>query len=50
MQSPVFNQNCEGIGALGGIIGNTIINGVPFAGNAKLLKIVWANGDYTSNN
>jgi hypothetical protein len=50
MQSPVYNSNCECIGALGGFAGNNIINGVLFSENAQLIKIIWKNGAYIPDN
>jgi len=41
MGSDVFNESCENIGFLGGIAGNTMINGVPFGQEAVLQRIVW---------
>ncbi len=40
MQAPVIGFNCDTLGALGGIAGNTEINGEDFA-NAQFIKTVW---------
>ncbi|HMG14503.1 MAG TPA: hypothetical protein VK590_03585 [Saprospiraceae bacterium] len=37
----VINSNCDKIGQLKGIAGNTIINGEDFFKNAKLTKVIW---------
>jgi hypothetical protein len=39
--SPVFNASCETLGALGGFIGNTKINGIEFGANATFVRTVW---------
>jgi hypothetical protein len=44
MQAPVYNKDCVCIGALGGIAGNNIINGVLFSSNSKLIKEIWKAG------
>jgi hypothetical protein len=49
MQEGVFNEDCECIGALGGIIGNATINGVTFFENAKLLKVIWSDGSFKTD-
>jgi hypothetical protein len=41
-QSPVLDYNCNVLGALGGISGNTKINGEEFS-NAKFRRTVWHN-------
>jgi hypothetical protein len=41
MASSVINQNCESLGNLGGIAGNTKINGVEFSENAVFQKFIW---------
>ena len=40
MHAPVFDQNCNEIGLLGGFLGNTLINEVDF-GEAVFQKDVW---------
>lgn len=40
MQSIVYDEDCEIIGALGGIVGNSVINGEKFS-NAEHQRIVW---------
>ncbi len=40
MQAPVIDFNCDTLGALGGIAGNTEINGEDFT-NAVFVKTVW---------
>lgn len=40
MQSPVLDADCNYLGSLGGIAGNTIINGEDFS-NAKFIKLIW---------
>ncbi len=42
MSSEVIDENCKTIGYLGGVTGNTEINGEEF-GNAVFVKTVWAN-------
>lgn len=42
MQSPVYNNSCGSMGALGGISGNIMINGADFA-SATYVKTVWQN-------
>jgi hypothetical protein len=42
MTSEVLNDKCETIGFLGGISGNTKINGEDFS-NAKFQKTLWSN-------
>jgi hypothetical protein len=37
----VFDNQCISLGLLGGIIGNTKINGVEFASNATVVKVIW---------
>jgi len=41
--SPVYNEHCDELGALGGISGNTQINGVEFGDQATLVAILWSN-------
>ena len=36
----VFDNDCNGIGELGGITGNTIINGEEFS-NAEFIRLIW---------
>jgi hypothetical protein len=50
MQAPVYNENCECIGSLGGFAGNNIINGVLFSDNAKFIKNIWKDGAYIPDN
>lgn len=40
--SEVFDDNCNSLGYLGGITGNTIINGEDFS-NANFEQIIWQN-------
>lgn len=40
MSAGVFDNNCEEIGELGGITGNTIINGEEFS-NAQFIRLIW---------
>ncbi len=42
MTSEVANNKCETLGHLGGITGNTKINGEDFA-KAKFVKTIWSN-------
>ncbi len=42
MTSEVTDTECKNLGYLGGIIGNTKINGEEFS-NAKFKKTVWSN-------
>ena len=42
MTSEVTDSDCNSIGHLGGITGNTKINGEEFS-NAKLKKTIWSN-------
>jgi len=39
--APVYNQSCEELGALGGITGNTKIQGVEFFSEAVFEKTIW---------
>jgi hypothetical protein len=39
-QAEVLDSNCKTIGYLGGIIGNTMINGEEFS-NATLIRSIW---------
>ena len=41
MTSEVFDENCNSLGFLGGIAGNTKINGEDFK-NAKLKRTIWS--------
>jgi hypothetical protein len=41
MTSEVLDENCNSLGFLGGIAGNTKINGEDF-NNAKLKRTVWS--------
>ena len=50
MQAPVYNDDCECLGALGGFAGNNIINGMSFSENAKLIKIIWKDGAFIPDN
>jgi hypothetical protein len=43
MQAPVYDSNCNLIGALGGIIGNILINNVRFDKNAIFRRTIWKN-------
>ncbi len=43
MQAPVYSENCELLGNLGGIAGNLIINGERFGQNAILIKTIWTD-------
>ena len=43
MQANVYDSNCNMIGALGGIIGNILINNVRFDQNAVFQKTIWKN-------
>jgi len=40
MTSEVADSDCNSLGLLGGIAGNTIINGEEFS-NAKFIKTTW---------
>ena len=42
MQANVIDENCTLLGALGGILGNTLINGEDFT-TATFIKTVWRN-------
>ena len=42
MTSAVLDANCNALGHLGGITGNTSINGEDF-GNAELQETIWTN-------
>ena len=39
----VYSKNCLSLGFLGGISGNTYIDGVNFYNNAKYIKRLWEN-------
>ena len=41
--SCVFDLNCKELGCLGGIAGNSKINGIDFNSNAKFVGTVWSN-------
>jgi hypothetical protein len=43
MMSDVYNSDCELLGGLGGIAGNSIINGVRFDQKATFIKTIWTN-------
>ena len=43
MQSAVYDANCNSLGALGGIAGETSINGVDFPSNSEYIRTVWEN-------
>jgi hypothetical protein len=43
LQAPVYDSNCNQIGALGGFIGNILINNIPFHLYAKFQKTIWRN-------
>jgi hypothetical protein len=43
MQAPVYDSNCQMIGALGGFAGNILINNVRFDQNAVFQKTIWNN-------
>jgi len=40
LSAGVFDSDCNGLGELGGIIGNTIINGEEFS-NATFIRLIW---------
>lgn len=40
--SNVYDENCNVIGTLGGLTGNTMVNGQDFS-NAKYLEKIWEN-------
>jgi len=40
MTAPLYDENCHKLGDLGGIVGNTQINGTNFS-TATLQKVVW---------
>ena len=42
MMAPVVDERCKSLGALGGFVGNTKINGEDFSG-AKRIREVWRN-------
>ena len=42
MASDVYDSDCNSLGFLGGIAGNTKINGEDFS-NAKYIKTIWRN-------
>jgi hypothetical protein len=39
----VLDRNCNSLGYLGGIIGNTKIKGVDFGANAQYIRTLWHN-------
>ena len=41
MQTEILDDHCETLGFLGGIMGNTEINGVSFFENAQFIETVW---------
>jgi hypothetical protein len=41
MAATVYSENCENLGLLGGLAGNTKINGVEFGQVAVKIKTVW---------
>ena len=41
MQTLVINEECQQLGTLGGITGNTQINGVDFYANAQYIEGIW---------
>lgn len=41
MATMVYSENCESLGTLGGLTGNTKINGVEFGQVAVKIKTVW---------
>ena len=41
MAAVVYSENCEQLGILGGIAGNTKINGVEFGQVAVKIKTIW---------
>lgn len=43
MQAPVYDEDCNLLGNLGGIVGNLIINGERFDQKAKYIKTIWTN-------
>jgi hypothetical protein len=43
MQAKVTDANCHVLGYLGGIAGETKINGVEFSTNSYYLRTVWSN-------
>jgi hypothetical protein len=43
LQAKVMDQNCHVLGYLGGIAGNTRINGVEFSSNSYYLRTVWSH-------
>lgn len=42
-QYDVMNSSCEIIGSLGGIQGNSEINGLDFYDNAEFIEVIWEN-------
>jgi hypothetical protein len=43
MGASVYSQDCNSLGFLGGISGNTLIQGVKFYDEAKFVKRLWQN-------
>lgn len=43
MQAPVYSEDCELLGNLGGFVGNLMINGIRFDQNATYIKTIWHN-------
>ncbi len=43
MQSIVLDEQCNSLGTLGGITGNTQINGVDFSSSSQYIETVWTN-------
>ena len=42
-QYAIIDINCDTLGNLEGIVGNSIINGEDFYNNARKLRIIWKN-------
>lgn len=40
MAAAVYNKDCESLGSLGGLYGNTIINNEEFS-NAEYIRLIW---------
>jgi hypothetical protein len=43
MLAPVYDSECNLIGALSGLMGNILINNIRFDLNAKFQKTIWSN-------
>jgi hypothetical protein len=43
MQAPVYSEDCQLLGNLGGFVGNLIINGERFDQKATFIKTVWTD-------